>query len=78
VAEDTTMQDMEKREGYDEMVKKFVGRLTLEQRLAGLTLEQVLGTLTDDALRALSDDYLRTLPPDVQEAIRKRIGRPIG
>jgi hypothetical protein len=122
-AEDTTMQDMEKLEGYDEMVKKFVGRLTPEQRLAGLAPEQRLAglapeqrlaglapeqrlaglapeqrlaglapeqrlaglapehlllALTDDALRAFSGDYLRTLPPDVQEAIRKRIGHPIG
>jgi len=56
-----------------------------EQRLAGLAPEQVLNafppeqrllSLPDDALRALSDDDLRTLPADVQDAVRKGIGRP--
>jgi hypothetical protein len=111
-AEDTKMQDFEKLEGYDEMMRKFASRLTPEQRLAGLTPEQRLAGLPpeqrlaglppearlaglppeqrlaglppeqrllampDDALRALPDDYLRSLPPDVQDALRKRIGRP--
>jgi hypothetical protein len=47
-----------------------------EQRLAGLAPEQLLLGLPDAALRALPDDYLRTLPRDVQDAIRKRLGRP--
>jgi hypothetical protein len=93
-AEDTTMQDVEQLEGYEEMVRKFASRLTPAQRLAGLTPEQRLADLSpeqrladlspeqrllampDDALRALSDDYLRSLPPEVQDALRKRIGRP--
>jgi hypothetical protein len=102
-AEDTTMRDVEKLEGYDEVMRKFASRLTPEQRLAGLTPEQRLADLSpeqrladlspeqrladlspeqrllampDDALRALSDDYLRSLPPEVQDALRKRIGRP--
>lgn len=75
-AEDTTMQDVEQLEGYDEMVQKFASRLTPEQRVAGLTPEQRLLAMPDDALRALPDAYLRSLPPEVQDALRKRIGRP--
>jgi hypothetical protein len=47
-----------------------------EQRLADLSPEQRLLAMPDDALRALPDDYLRSLPPEVQDALRKRIGRP--
>ncbi|MCK6586240.1 MAG: hypothetical protein L6Q76_01515 [Polyangiaceae bacterium] len=47
-----------------------------EQVLSTFSPEQRLLSLPDDALRALSDDYLRSLPADVQETIRKRIGRP--
>jgi hypothetical protein len=84
-AEDMKMQDFETIEGYDEMMRKFASRLTPEQRLSGLTIEQRLAGLTpeqrllampDDALRVLPEDYLRSLSPDVQDAIRKRIGRP--
>ena len=84
-AEGTTMQDMKEMEGYEEMVQKFASGLTLEQRLAGLAPEQRLAGLApeqlllampDDLLRALSDEYLRSLRIDVQDAIRKRIGRP--
>jgi hypothetical protein len=46
-----------------------------EQVLSAFPPEQRLLSLPDDALRALSDDYLRTLPADVQDTIRKRIGR---
>jgi len=65
--------------------KQRLAGLAPEQRLAGLAPEQVLSafppeqrllSLPDDALRALSDDYLCTLPADVQDAVRKRIGRP--
>jgi hypothetical protein len=84
-AEDVTMQDVKTMEGYEDMRRKFVESCTPEERLAGLSPEQVLSafppeqrllSLPDDALRALSDDYLRTLPADVQDVIRKRIGRP--
>jgi hypothetical protein len=75
-AEDGTMQNVKEMEGYDEMVKKFVNGLTLEQRLAGLPPEQRLLAMPDDALRALSDEYLRSLPAATQDAIRARIGRP--
>ena len=46
-----------------------------EQRLADLSPEQRLLAMPDDALRALPDTYLRSLPPEVQDALRKRIGR---
>jgi hypothetical protein len=101
-AEDMTMQDLTKMEGYEDVRRKFVesctpeervAGLAPEQRLAGLAPEQVISvfppeqvpsafppeqrllSLPDDVLRALSDDYLRTLPADVQDTIRKRIGR---
>ena len=84
-AEEVTMQDVETMEGYEDMRRRFAESLTPEERLAGLSPEQVLSafspeqrllSLPDDALRALSDDYLRSLPADVQDTIRKRIGRP--
>ena len=75
-AENTTMQDVTKLEGHDEMIRKFTSGLTLEQRLVGLSPEQRLLAMPEDALRALPDDYLRALPPEVQAAIRKRVGRP--
>jgi hypothetical protein len=84
-AEDVTMQDVKTMEGYEDIRRKFAESLTFEERLAGLPPEQVLSafppeqrllSLPDDALRAISDDYLRTLPADVQDVIRKRIGRP--
>jgi hypothetical protein len=84
-AEDETMQDLKTLEGYKEMRKKFARSLTVEervedltpeQRLAGLPPEQQILALSDEVLRGFADDYLRSLPPDVQDAIRKRIGRP--
>jgi hypothetical protein len=48
-----------------------------EQRLAGLPPEQQVLALSDVVLRGLPAEYLRSLPPDVQEAIRRRIGSPI-
>lgn len=47
-----------------------------EQRLAGLTEEQALMALPDEILRQLPDAYLSKLSPDIQEAVRRRIGRP--
>ena len=32
--------------------------------------------LSDELLRQFPDTYLRTLPADVQDAVRRRIGRP--
>jgi hypothetical protein len=47
-----------------------------EQRLAGLPPEQQMLALSDEVLRRLPDSYLQTLSPEVQEAIRRRVGRP--
>ena len=47
-----------------------------EQRLAGLPPEQQILALSDEALRSLPESYLRTLAPEVQEAVRRRIGKP--
>ncbi len=66
------MQDLE---GYDEVVMKLVTSLPLEQRLAGLTPEQRVLALPDDAIRALSPEYLATLSEATRAAIRARIGR---
>lgn len=75
-AEDEAMPDIKNMEGYDEMLEKFLGKLTPEERLRGLAPEQLILALPDDALRGFSDEYLRTLPPDAQATIRARIGRP--
>lgn len=66
----------EKLQGHEEAVARFLKELPVEQRFADLSPEQRLLGMPDDALRALPDDYLRGLAPDVQTAIRKRIGRP--
>lgn len=60
-------QDASDIEGYDEVLRKLLESLPLEERLL---------TLPDEALRALSDDYLRTLSPATQDILRTRIGRP--
>jgi hypothetical protein len=81
--EEKTM--VQKLEGYDEMLQRFVAGLTPEQRLQGLTPEQRLAGLapqqqilamSDEVLRTLPDEYLRSLSPSAQQAIWKRIGRP--
>ncbi|MGK4005039.1 hypothetical protein WMF31_20600 [Sorangium sp. So ce1036] len=53
-----------------------VAGLAPEQRLAGLAPEQQLLAVSDAVLRGMPDEYLRTLPAEVQDAIRRRIGRP--
>jgi hypothetical protein len=47
-----------------------------EQRLAGLPPEQQPLALSDEVLRRFPDEYLLSLPTEVQDAIRRRIGRP--
>ena len=78
-------QDPSDLEGYDEVLRKLLESLPVEERLVGLSPEErVAGlgpeerllTLPDEALRALSDDYLRTLSPATQAILRTRIGRP--
>ncbi|WP_438025783.1 hypothetical protein [Sorangium sp. So ce233] len=48
--------------------------LAPEQRLAGVPVEQQILLLPDDVLRVLPESYVRTLAPDIQEAIRRRVG----
>ena len=62
-------------EGYSEMTLKFVKTLPVEERLWGLTPEELLPVLPVELLRVLPDDYLQSLPPDVQEKIKQRLGR---
>ena len=61
--------------GYDEMREKLFDWLSPEERLAGLTPEQVVPALPLEILRVLPDDYLRSLPPDIEQAVRRRMGR---
>ncbi len=60
--------------GYDEWERRLVQTLTPEQRLEGLSTEQRLLALPDEALRALSEDYVATLDPATQATIRARRG----
>ncbi len=46
------------------------------ERLEALPDEVLVLALSDRALQSMSDEFFRTLPVDVQEAIRRRIGRP--
>ncbi|WP_437728603.1 hypothetical protein [Sorangium sp. So ce861] len=50
--------------------------MTPEERLAGLPPAYQLLVLSDEVLRTFPDEYLRSLPAEVQDAIRRRIGRP--
>jgi hypothetical protein len=50
--------------------------LAPRERLEGLAEEHVVLALSDNALRSMSDEFFRTLPADVQQVIRRRIGRP--
>jgi hypothetical protein len=71
--EGTNMQDMP---GTDEIIQEMLNSLPIEQRLAGLAPEQQVLALSDAVLRGLSPEYRRSLPPEIQEAIRRRIGSP--
>jgi hypothetical protein len=81
---DTKMKepDSEELEDCEEWFQKQVEAMPIEKRLAGRTLEQVLGVFTPaqllpllplELLRAFREDYLRTLPADAQEKVRKRL-----
>jgi hypothetical protein len=48
-------------------------RRPCEQRLAGLTPDQLILALPLDVLRALPEEYLRSLPVEVQQKVRKRL-----
>ena len=49
--------------------------LAPEERLAGLAPQELVLSLPDEVVRSLSDDFLATLPPDIQERLRRRVGR---
>ena len=72
---DTKMKqpDVEKLPEWDDLMKRFLARLPIEERLEGLAPEEVVLALPLEALRALSKKYLRSLPVKVQEQIRKRL-----
>jgi hypothetical protein len=69
------MMAIQELEGYDEVVQKFLDLLPPEQRLAGLSREQILLGLPDDDLRKLPKEYLATFPASTRAAVRKRLGR---
>lgn len=53
----------------------LVTSLSVEERIAGLEVEDLVPALPVEVLRAISEDYLRTLPPEVQDTVRRRIDR---
>ncbi len=63
-------------EEYHEVVQRWLSSLTPAERLEGMPEEDVVLALSDRALQSMSDEFFRTLPASVQEAIRRRIGRP--
>lgn len=67
--------EMHELEGYDEVIQKFIAKLTPEQRLAGLSPEQMVLALPDEVLRGFSPEYLATLSEATRAAVRARIGR---
>jgi hypothetical protein len=66
---------MHELEGYDEVIQKLIATLPPEQRLVGLSPEQMLLALPDDMIRGFSAEYLATLSEATRAAIRARIGR---
>jgi hypothetical protein len=63
-------------EEYHEVVQRWLSSLTPAERLEGLSDSDVVLALPDSVLQGMTDEYLRALPPEAQEAIRRRIGRP--
>ena len=75
---------VQKLEGYDEMLQRFVDGLTPQQRLKGLapaqrleglSPEQQILAMSDEVLRTLPEDFLRSLSSSTQQAIRARTKR---
>lgn len=64
---------IENLEGFDEVVKTFLATLSPEQRLVGLSAEQLALSLPVEMLRALDPAYLATLPAEVQAAITRKL-----
>lgn len=69
------MEAENEQDAHRERLKRFLESLSPEERMAGLTPEQVLPWLPEEMLCHLTDTYLATLPESVREAIRKRLGR---
>ncbi len=69
--------DIDELPGFEELfqktIKKTLEAMPVEERLAGLTPEQILLGMPLDMLQRLPDDYVRSFPEDVQERIRKRL-----
>jgi hypothetical protein len=55
-----------------EAARAVMESMAPEQRMAGLTPEQVILALPLEMLRALPEEYLRSLPIEIQEQVRKR------
>jgi hypothetical protein len=67
--------DARNLEGYEEEIKRIMAAVPPEQRVAGLTPEQLVPGLPEEVLRALSAEYLSRLPAETLAAIRKRLGQ---
>jgi hypothetical protein len=78
--------NIEEVPGWNEMMRRFLDRLPVEERLEGLVpeeiaarlnpalpLDRLLPTLPLELLRGLSEEYLRSLPPEVLDQVRRRL-----
>jgi hypothetical protein len=55
--------------------EQVLSSYTADQRMAGLSAEQLLPALPDEVLRGLSDEYIARLPEPVRSAVRARLRR---
>jgi len=71
-------------EGFNDLERRFLQSIPVEERLAGLSarerlaglpLTEIVLALPDATLARLTDDVLATLPEDVQAAVRARLSR---
>ena len=54
------------RKSYEATIKEFLARMPLEERLKGLTPEEIAKVVT-------SDEVINALPPEAREALRKKL-----
>jgi len=67
------LQDIEELPGFVELFKKALNAVSIEERLVGLTPQQLILALPRETLRALPKEHLDTLSDEVQEQIRERL-----
>ncbi len=67
------LQDIEELPGFVELFKKALNAVSIEERLVGLTPQQLILALPPETLRALPKEHLDTLSDKVQVQIRQRL-----